>query len=83
MTSVQYGEFCNNVSICIRQDDDRRPDRMKSTASSETIARNLDRLMLDWSPLLQKEAKKQIRALKKHALKSCLSGIPVNCGTFR
>lgn len=70
--------------------DDLGPIRKKPTPKSEEILKNLDQFVAKWKnlkfedrPILTVKAVDEIRKLRKHITKGCLSEIPVGCGSER
>lgn len=79
-----------DFSKVFRRVDDSGPIRKKPTPTSEEILKNLNQFEAKWKtvtfeerPILTVKALEEIRKLRKHISKGCLSDIPVGCGSER
>ena len=79
-----------DFSTVFRRVDNSGPIRKKPTPTSEEILKNLNQFEAKWKavtfedrPILTVKALEEIRKLRKHISKGCLSDIPVGCGSER
>lgn len=85
-----HGACSADFTKVFRVVDDLGPIRKKPTPKSEEILKNLDQFVAKWKnlkfedrPILTVKAVDEIRKLRKHITKGCLSEIPVGCGSER
>ncbi len=77
-------------SLILRQPHDHGENRKESTPDPETINKQLDEFVLTWKDVayqdksvLTLDALKEIKNLREHINRGCLSNIPPGCGTER
>jgi hypothetical protein len=77
-------------SLILRQPHDHGESRKENTPDPETMNKQLDNFVLTWKdviyldkPVLTLDALKEIKNLREHINKGCLSNIPPGCGTER
>lgn len=85
-----HGACSADFTKVFRVVDDLGPIRKKPTPKSEEILKHLDQFVAKWKnlkfedrPILTVKAVDEIRKLRKHITKGCLSEIPVGCGSER
>jgi hypothetical protein len=84
-------ELANDIGLVFRKTNDLGLSRMYSTPEPYVILDNLKKLETKWQhptykngkKILSKDIKGEIKKLKIHVKKGCLSNIPPGCGTSR
>ena len=79
-----------DLKLVFRQPNDFGSMRKLSTPDSSVMSTNLDSFVRKWEActhgewnIITENTKKEVSSLKKHAMKGCLSDIPVGAGTTR
>jgi hypothetical protein len=83
--------MAKEYGLVFRQPGDIGKERSSPSPPADVILRNLQKFCLKWESIqsaagtnvLTKEMLKEIRNIKVHINKGCLSDIPVGCGTNR
>ena len=78
-------QFGKEFGLIFKQRNDLDEARTRDTANEAEIKANLESLLERWrnvpSSCLRSETHKQIKNLREHIKKGCLSGIPPEFGT--
>ena len=76
----KYGQFCNEVKNCFRQEGDKIGSRKSHTPDQQQIEGNLNDLLRNW-PNISDKAKNEINKLRnEHS--ACLANMPPHSGMF-
>ncbi|CAB4030423.1 Hypothetical predicted protein [Paramuricea clavata] len=89
--SKYSSDMAKEYGLVFRQPVDIGKERSSPSPPADVILRNLQKFCLKWESIqsaagtnvLTKEMLKEIRNIKVHINKGCLSDIPVGCGTNR
>ena len=84
-------EIANDIGLIFRQRNDLGQMRRLNTAKPSEILENFSNFEKKWehptykngTKVLSKDVKKEIKKLKVHVKKGCLSDIPPSCGTSK
>jgi len=86
-----HAEILRSYSLVFRDPKDLGDQRMVNTPEPEILMQNLKKFEREWKDVkddnghsvLNSDALKEIKNIKVHILKGCLSDIPPGCGTNR
>ncbi len=89
--SKYSSDMSKEYGLVFRQPGDVGKQRSSPSPSPQVVLRNLEKFCSKWdsvktssgTSVLTKEMLKEIRNIKSHVNKGCLSNIPVGCGTNR
>ena len=74
----------NQIKLLFRSENDKKDIRFCATAEKEIVVKNIDNVISHWENNSHvSEIIRELKKLKKHALKGCLSEIPCSVSTSK